>query len=101
MITTDELLKQSYDAADECVFGTSYRYVAQDFYNLYRSQLGLCRFQLNARYLSGTIGFGEFKGLYMCERSIVIPYYGQTAKALVKRLKRIQKLLDADLAKQG
>ena len=101
MIAVSELLRLSYDKTDECEFGTSHRFVRDEFNNRFRSQFGLCRFDLTATHLSGTLGFGESKGLYMCEAYVSIPFYGQTVKALIKRLKRIQKLLDADLAKHS
>lgn len=79
---------------EEIVFGTPSYMIANDFYNLYRSQLGLCQLVVTPTHIKGHVGFSEFKGLYMCQTYVSIPFYGQTPKALVKRFKSIVKFLD-------
>jgi len=88
------IVLESFSPEDECVFGTPSYSICDEFYRLYKAKIGLCKMKLSADYLTGPIGYFEYKGLYMAETVVQIPYYGQSPKALVNRVKRIQKLLE-------
>ncbi len=85
---------------DEIDFGKPSWEVDRDFQNLFRAKIGLPTMKITATHVVGRIGYAECKGLYMAEQHIAFPFYGQTAKSLVSRVKRIQKALDHLLKEQ-
>ncbi len=94
-MNVNKIVAESFDENDECVFGTPSYKIRGDFQNVYRAKIGLCQFDISPTQVTGYLGFTEVKGLYMENAYIHFPYYGQTAKALVARIKRIQTKLNS------
>lgn len=86
-------------------FGTPINDIYPKFVNRYRAKLGLPQiFICNGfTYFGGRkrgygfiikMGYDEFQGLYMKEKYVFIPYYGQDEKELVNQAKEKQRELN-------